>query len=475
MAKLYVFGIGGTGSRVLRALTMLLASGVRCDMDTIVPIVIDPDGGGGNVDDAAVLMRHYGEVRANLSFADDAKNRFFRTEITNIVSSPNFQMKLSHTDNNQFSEYINLAGMSDANKALAKALFSNKNLSSNMVDGFKGNPNIGSVVLNQFEGSDDFDRFANDFGANDRIFIISSIFGGTGASGFPLLVKTLRTSPIIPNHNLLQNAPIGAITVLPYFKVTPKPESESQVDSSTFPSKTRSALKYYYRTFEAQGGMMKPDVHYYIGDDMRCTVYENVQGGAGQYNNAHFIEFASALAIIDFANINRVGGAPCIYKEFGIENDANDIIYNNLASTTLSLIRKPLTQFTLFAKFLRDCKNYLGNPWARDHGIDTAFMQGQFFQKLYDGITMKYLKWLDEMHNQNRAFSPYDTEYNVEKVFNLVEGLDPQRVWKLDRNYDLFNKWLDEKNVSGGNKEQQFMELFYLATETICKEKLNIG
>ena len=43
MSKLYVFGIGGTGSRVLKALTMLLSSGVECAADTIVPIIIDPD------------------------------------------------------------------------------------------------------------------------------------------------------------------------------------------------------------------------------------------------------------------------------------------------------------------------------------------------------------------------------------------------------------------------------------------------
>ena len=39
MSKLYVFGIGGTGSRVIRSLTMLLAAGVECN-DTIVPIII---------------------------------------------------------------------------------------------------------------------------------------------------------------------------------------------------------------------------------------------------------------------------------------------------------------------------------------------------------------------------------------------------------------------------------------------------
>ena len=36
-----------------------------------------------------------------------------------------------------------------ANKAMMKILFSDKNLNSSMDVGFKGNPNIGSVVLNQ--------------------------------------------------------------------------------------------------------------------------------------------------------------------------------------------------------------------------------------------------------------------------------------------------------------------------------------
>ena len=36
MSKLYIFGIGGTGSRVLKSLTMLLASGVKINADKIV-------------------------------------------------------------------------------------------------------------------------------------------------------------------------------------------------------------------------------------------------------------------------------------------------------------------------------------------------------------------------------------------------------------------------------------------------------
>ena len=43
MSKLYVFAIGGTGSRVLRSLTMLAAAGVDIQANEIVPVIIDPD------------------------------------------------------------------------------------------------------------------------------------------------------------------------------------------------------------------------------------------------------------------------------------------------------------------------------------------------------------------------------------------------------------------------------------------------
>lgn len=472
MSKLYVFGIGGTGSRVLRALTMMLASGVRCDADTDVPIVIDPDEAGGDVERAATLMRHYGNVRNYLEFSNNVRNRFFRTEIRQIVN--NFHMPLENTNDTSFKDYIKEAQMSKANKALAHALFSEKNLNSDMTVGFKGYPNIGSVVLDQFETSDAFAKFANEFAAGDRIFIISSIFGGTGASGFPLLVKTLRTSQKIANPNLVNNAPIGAVTVLPYFKV--EADEKSQIDSSTFVSKTRSALAYYNRTFNRQGGNIRPNVLYYIGDDNRATVYANNEGGVLQCNNAHFIEMASALAILDFANTSVIQQNNCIYKEFGIEDDAQEIILGNLGINTQLLVAKPMTQFTLFSKYLRDNKNFTAQPWANDRKIDNSFIQDQFFTSLNTNILSEYLCWLNEMGVQSRAFTPFDTGTNTDRVFHLVKGREPSRVASFDSNYDLFNNRLNgaNKNVTDGNKEQQFMELFYMATEKLSKEKLNI-
>ena len=81
MSKLYVFGIGGTGSRVLRSLTMLLASGVKCDADIIVPVIIDPDDSGADKTRTIDLMNNYRAVRSKLEFNQHNRNRFFRTEI----------------------------------------------------------------------------------------------------------------------------------------------------------------------------------------------------------------------------------------------------------------------------------------------------------------------------------------------------------------------------------------------------------
>lgn len=471
MSKIYVFGIGGTGSRVMRALTMLLASGVDCKADTIVPIIIDPDAAGGDVERTATLMRHYGEVRNKLIFSNNVNNKFFRTEIKEIMT--NFHLPLDNTEDCLFEEYMEINDMSRENKALVNVLFSKKNLNSDMKVGFKGNPNVGSVVLNQFEQSTDFQNFANDFTADDRIFIVSSIFGGTGASGFPLLLKTLRTSTDIANQNIVNNAKIGAVTVLPYFKV--KQDENSSIDSATFLSKAKSALAYYNRAISRNNAI---NSLYYIADDTRSTTYDNCEGGIKQKNNAHFVELVSALAIIDFANSQQTDRI--VHKEFGIETDTNEIIFENLGQRTRSQIRKAMTQFILFAKYMDETNDYLRQPWTIDRALDKPFFDGDFIRTLKKDILLEYLSWLKEMQSQDRAFTPFEIHRDTNRVFELVKGVNQKK--KLidfgDKNYDLFNKYLNNLNRAidnkAGAKEQQFVELFYLVTQKLVKDKLNI-
>ena len=473
--KVYVFAIGGTGSRVLRAATLLLASGVGCKADAIVPIIIDPDAAGGDVERTATLMRRYGEVRSKLDFSSKKQNMFFRTTIMETMT--NFRLPLSNTEDCRFDEYLNLSGMSKKNRALTKLLFSQKNLDSDMEVGFKGNPNVGSVVLNQFEDSVEFQNFANDFTAQDKIFIISSIFGGTGASGFPLLLKTLRTSEKIVNTNLVHNAHIGAITVLPYFQV--RQDDESNIDSATFISKAKSALSYYLRSISRNKAI---DHLYYVADDIRTT-YENKEGGSEQKNDAHFVELASALALIDFANAdnpnpkrNEDNNLRTIHKEFGIELDTNAITFGELGPKSRKQLRKPMTQFILFAKYLNEYKGYNSQPWVIDRGFDDNFFDEDFIETL-KMVQREYLGWLAEMAGQQRAFTPFNLHCDSNRVFDLVRGISPRVCWPIyDQNFALFDNRLNKTGGESklGEKEQQFMELFYLATKQLVKDKFNI-
>jgi hypothetical protein len=483
MSKLYIFGIGGTGSRVLKSLTMLLAAGVKMNVDEIVPIIIDPDHAAADLTRTVKLMRDYNKVYEKISHSNDSKNGFFNTKI-NLNILPSVTLPIKNTLDIDFKEYIGLSEMKDkngkhnSNYAFASMLFSEKNLNAKMDVGFKGNPNIGSVVLNQIAVSDEFKSVVSSFKQDDRVFIISSIFGGTGASGFPLMLKNLRAiSDELAGNSYAKNSVIGAVTVLPYFNLKPNPE-KSEIDSSTFVSKAKAALSYYDRN------MTEANVLYYIADNL-SKQYENSEGGSTQRNEAHFVEFASALAIVDFARMSGLkteDGKPeeIFYKEFGIKKEAKEIMFADLDDKTNQTIKKPLLQFTLFSKYLNEQfhSSYKQMPWAIDHKFDDSFIHTPAFQSDLTDVKRAYLEWLTEMANNCRAFTPFDMDEKKEKLFELVKGEQPSRVISLKRNYAYFDDILGKLQSSvkdeKGKELQSFIELFYLATEELARLKFKM-
>jgi len=462
MSKLYVFAIGGTGSRVLRSFCMMMASGVHVNCESIVAIIIDPDHANADLTRTIMLLEDYAKIRAELSFPQGANNKFFRTEISKPFSN-RYTLFLKDTEDRPFKNFIGLSEMEDDDQAMMQMLFSEHNLNAQMDVGFKGNPNIGSVVLNQIVDSDEFVEFANSFAAGDKIFIISSIFGGTGASGFPLLLKTLRTDENIPNHALINNAEIGAVTVLPYFMVNQ--DEESEVDSATFISKTKSALAYYEKNVCANGQV---NAMYYLADNI-AGKYENHEGGAAQQNNAHLIELMSATAIVDFCN-NSFEQHATIHKELGINDlGTSEVSFVSFGDDLKSMFRLPLTQFTLMANcFAEKFDNVQSLNFA--HEFPDGFFRGEFMNRLKQ-ITEKYRQWLDEMKDNNRSLNLFNTQCG-EKPFEVVVGVKPNKVFSFNTDYNLFfdrlNKYKGERRESHANK---LLEIFYLATKQLCNEK----
>ena len=474
MAKLYVFGIGGTGSRVIKSLAMLLATGIDANGFEVVPIIIDPDEGNGDVTRTIEILKNYQHIRNAIEFSNSDDNTFFRTKISNITQ--NYKLHLSDIKNDRFKDYIEYSGLSEANKALISVLFSDDNLNADMEVGFKGNPNIGSVVLNQFKQSHDFKDFASSFAQDDRIFIISSIFGGTGAAGFPLLLKNIRNADHgISTWKYLQDAPVGAITMLPYFGVAP--DDKSPIDKSSFISKTKAALSYYEDNVSL-------NVLYYLGDNVNKD-YPNHAGSESQKNDAHFLEIAAALSIIDFAqlpansltNSNGVATNPQ-FKEFGIKENSQSISFDDLGTATQLLLQKNLTQYQLFSLYLNNeiMKN-LDSSWAKNIGIAT-FVTQSFYNTYLKKFNNYFQEWLAEMSYNQRSFSPFNLQADETNLFEMVKGIKPKVGFleKGGKNYKRYNYMLSEEQKNSKNNssnEQRFMDLFHNTTKKLVAEKYN--
>lgn len=472
MGKIYIFGIGGTGSRVIKSLTMLLATGVRMKSDVIVPIVIDPDVAAADLTRTVDLIHTYNNIRGRLTFTSDTQCNFFRTEMHELL--PGFRMDLENTQNQLFKDYIQLNTMDRANYALTKMLFSDANLNADMEVGFKGNPNIGSVVLNRFTQSPQFLKFASDFQEGDKIFIVSSIFGGTGASGFPVLLKNLRTLQTmkdkLSNAKLIQESVIGAITVLPYFGI--EPDAESAIDEATFISKTKAALVYYNQN------MSIIDALYYLGDNI-LSKYENNEGGEYQKNDAHLIELAAALSIVDFDESFDERNSRTVYREFGVKQICDNLILPDLCDTTYDTIAKPLTQFTLFCKFINEQLNdsiRQKQTWTVRLN-EKKWFADRYMKSYINKFVTEYVAWLAEMEKNKRGFTPFELGMNKNAVFNFVKGCDTKKVFSVDSNYALFDSYLNKKEKKfkeGLSLEQRFMELFYVVTDELINDKIRL-
>jgi hypothetical protein len=437
--KLYIFGIGGTGSRVLKALTMLLASGCKLknDFDTVIPIIIDPDTSNGDLNRTKDILKLYQEIRNQVNEPNDFFSQEIKTvnELANkssVVNSEYFQFSLNDVDQSTFGQYIGFNTLDDDyknskdDKNFTRLLYSEKNLNSNLNVGFKGNPNMGAIVLNQFTDSEDFKRFGQTFSDGDAIFIVNSIFGGTGAAGFPLLLKNLRGNSDMPNSAKIKEAQIGGITYLPYFALNKKDE----VNSDSFEDKAKIAIDYYNRTIIKQN---KVNSLYFIGNKGNTKHLEYAVGGKEQKNNAHFLEMAGALAIFDFCEKIVQTTNETQVKEFGIENDTGTILFGDLNLNNQKEIVKPLTKYKLFAEYLNIGLNKALNTsrWTKSNiklvkrnensSLDEQYFKSSEYKIQIDAFNKHFIEWLCEMEDNKPAFSPFN-KINWEDALSLIKG-----------------------------------------------------
>lgn len=429
MSRLFLFAIGGTGARVVKSLTMLLAAGVKLkNTQQVIPILMDPHAGNLDLKRTKALLSQYQAVRSALPnppreglFSTDIQT--LKTQVPTSTVSDTFVFELKGVTDETFDKYIGLDTLDKPTQALARLLFSQEQLATKMDIGFVGNPNIGSVVLNQFEESEEFKAFAAAFKPEDRVFIISSIFGGTGAAGFPIILKNIRgyDGP----ERVLRRAVVGAVSVQPYFDVySANVQGNLEIDNATFISKTKAALNYYQSSLSSSD-YPKLNALYYLGEAYRSP-YEYDPGRNGQQNDAHFLEMIAALSVIDFTEIsgemeNEEKNGQLVarnprYREFGLHTASGQLNFTDFKDKTAALTARPLAKLALLSHYLNsrlEGENLLTKPqkpaWLKNNPapeIGPDFRSTRFYRQLKD-FDAGFQEWLWEMNDRHKGSSTH--------------------------------------------------------------------
>lgn len=514
--RLFLFAIGGTGARVVRSLTMMLSAGIEgMDSSTeIVPIIIDYDLTNGDKDRALKTMHSYCSLHGQL-YPDSLRgtnydHHFFMTRMTPLAAvgtapmggTPmlDFEFNFHPTGGGQkFSEYMNINAMNiipDVRMTgdLMHALYDDSDAQSrsaelelDMIKGFKGNPNIGSVVFHELRSRPEFLRFAGAFNAamGDKVFVVSSIFGGTGASGLPEIVNAIRTSNLVN----LQNAVIGAALVMPYFGLQPYDPSTGDtgaIDAASFNAKARAALLHY-----AQNNGLNSRVNslYYVGDNNR-DLYKYSEGESRQKNESHVVEFVAASAVVDFL-VNRANTKITDHDpyEFGIAESKVEtkIELPDFFPSSQSLIMDNLSAFAIAMKYYRDVvcgdRNKVSSNTA-------YYKQGRFdlAGKLRHGVYQEldtylldedwgFYRWLNEL--ASGAHSHKLAPYQLDKTKEMKEVLSHKTITsasKLGQNPikdDVLSEEINKKsqNLSVYNATSFLKVLHDVAIEKYEKVK----
>lgn len=440
--KIYIFAIGGTGSRVLKSLAMALAAGVvpkdpvNGEPYDIVPIIIDPHEKNKDVLECKNILANYKRIRQDI-YGDALKSEgFYATRIRTLKevgASDNSDLELvdefffpiSEITCDTFSNYV---GQTDASvpsnvKIFTRMLYSAEELETPMQHGFYGQPNLGTVALGAFKDSDYYTVLRKAFKTGDKLFFIGSIFGGTGAAGLPMLISSVRQNEEINEH--FSQAPIGALVVMPYFSI--EEDVDSKIKQSDFTLKTKTALRYYKKDLDPYVNNL-----YYLADPIGTGTIKNDKGDGGQQENkAHIVELIGALAIYDFAQTKfdlnqtvtqdkseRVVASNPLKFQFSVMNVSPDhhIDFTKFDKTTNNIIMRPMMKYHLYDRSVFDgfLENNLNETFSKGKlDVSSITREMRVFSEYYR-------QWLNEIggNKDGHNFKPFNIESRANKNFS---------------------------------------------------------
>lgn len=314
--QFFVIGIGGTGMRCLESLIHLCAIGMF-DNTIIHMLAIDTDTTNGNF----TRMRHLKDAYCAVqNGADPTSDTFFSAQLKYYeYNTPyngnknNFKRIFSYTENTPEGDLADLVFTKDVEE------FS-------LTEGYRARTHLGSMMMyndiikaarkkNTKTGLYQFlNAISNNSSGTEksRVFILGSVFGGTGASSIPVIPQALQQAAKMAGFKTdpLENCYFGATLLTAYFNFTPPKDNVNKIvaDSQKFALNSKIAMMYYNedpdvkRTYQRfyMLGTQTPDFKVDESNASDKTVAKSSVGGSSQLNDSHYIELMAACAARDF-------------------------------------------------------------------------------------------------------------------------------------------------------------------------------
>ena len=360
--KLFVIAIGGTGMRCLESFTHLCAIGMF-DNQEIEVLTLDTDQSNGNKAKVEQLIGLYSRIKTSDGNSNPNSDTFFSAKLNLHRYWTNYEGAARENYRNISKINTGTPEQQEENQLLADLFLDRGTVQEfNLAHGYRAQTHLGSQLMyhgiveaarSLALGKDvkveekELETYLTKLeaaGADARVFIFGSVFGGTGASSIPVIPKALQDFVKIRSggkSNIdLSKVKFGATLLTEYFSFK-KPDMKQMeakkdsvvADSSFFPLNSQAALQFYQndptvkKTYKRLYHIGWPIESKPIGGDKKDD--KTITGGANQKNPCHIVELLSACAAYDF--FTRKDGfdfatAEYVYK--AVEFDKNSFSFD---------------------------------------------------------------------------------------------------------------------------------------------------
>lgn len=482
----FCYCVGGTGARVAEVAAHLCAMNLVGEQD-ITFIVVDKDATCGGTDQARKVITSV----ANLASTDGATG-LKRSTVVDPGATKQFCKSNLHIENWDFTEALAQVAPQDVDGAasleqslsstrtdavLFDAFYSDAEQQRDTSEGFYGHPSIGAAIFKYMVKNGGWDNAARSY-ENDiaypvksylsanpnetaKVFVIGSIFGGTGASIFSNLATHIRNSA---SDNMKDKIFISGVLLLPYFTIAAR--NGALINPTEFYEKSRVALNQY----ASDPYLIKNDTNpqgtfdslYVCGQEPLHTTSEVYdEGGAGQVNHFNFVDLAAAKAMTEFFAANTVDELRTITSgkiyeyRFSATQDG-ELPFVNLYNT--EGMQKEMVAMLTFCGFI--LTRVYGQLTLEGNDPDNVFM----VQRLYgrDATERRGIRRVPTQEYADKIKPAFD------KVATLVYGYCCSYIRFIKdiakNGYDFSGFGINEH----GNKYKFFNPGYIEALETVC-------